>query len=123
VLKDPLHLAVAGVVLRGAQVLDLLGDMVEVELDIEPQILEATQLLRLTAGPGAEVGLVEGVGSGGHRPRRQAQMAASRQFLWPDSYSLSSRRAITCAWISAAPSKMLRMRASHSTRLIWYSMA
>ncbi len=30
----------------------------------------------------------------------------------------SSRRAITCAWISAAPSKMLRMRASHSTRLI-----
>ena len=32
-------------------------------------------------------------------------------------------RAITCAWISAAPSKMLRMRASHSTRLISYSSA
>ena len=30
---------------------------------------------------------------------------------------------MTWAWISAAPSKMLRMRASHSTRLIWYSMA
>src|SRR5690606_18814813 len=27
-------------------------------------------------------------------------------------------RATTCAWISAAPSKMLRMRASHSTRLM-----
>lgn len=35
----------------------------------------------------------------------------------------SSPRAITCAWISAAPSKMLRMRASHSTRLISYSSA
>ncbi len=34
-----------------------------------------------------------------------------------------SPRAITCAWISAAPSKMLRMRASHSTRLISYSSA
>lgn len=32
-------------------------------------------------------------------------------------------RATTCAWISAAPSKMLRMRASHSTRLISYSSA
>ena len=30
---------------------------------------------------------------------------------------------MTCAWISAAPSKMLRMRASHSTRLIGYSSA
>ena len=38
-------------------------------------------------------------------------------------YSPSNRRAITCAWISAAPSKMLRMRASHRTRLIWYSVA
>src|SRR5215467_13630897 len=28
----------------------------------------------------------------------------------------SSRRAMTCAWISAAPSKMLRMRASHRMR-------
>src|SRR5262245_36384332 len=28
----------------------------------------------------------------------------------------SRRRAITCAWISAAPSKMLRIRASHSMR-------
>ena len=35
----------------------------------------------------------------------------------------SKRRAITCAWISAAPSKMLRMRASHNTRLILYSSA
>ena len=35
----------------------------------------------------------------------------------------SSRLAITCAWISAAPSKMLRMRASQSTRLIGYSIA
>ena len=35
----------------------------------------------------------------------------------------SSRRAMTCAWISAAPSKMLRMRASHSTRLTGYSSA
>ena len=34
-----------------------------------------------------------------------------------------SPRAITCAWISAAPSKMFRMRASHSTRLISYSSA
>src|SRR5215472_9444742 len=33
------------------------------------------------------------------------------------------RRAITCAWISAAPSKMLRTRASHSTREIGYSSA
>ena len=32
-------------------------------------------------------------------------------------------RAMTWAWISAAPSKMLRMRASHSTRLIGYSSA
>ena len=42
----------------------------------------------------------------------------------PDVYPLRlpmSPRAITCAWISAAPSKMLRMRASHSTRLISYS--
>ncbi len=35
----------------------------------------------------------------------------------------TSPRAITCACISAAPSKMLRMRASHSTRLISYSSA
>ncbi len=32
-------------------------------------------------------------------------------------------RAITWAWISAAPSKMLRMRASHNTRLMGYSSA
>ena len=32
-------------------------------------------------------------------------------------------RAITCAWISAAPSKMLRMRASHRIRLISNSSA
>ena len=37
--------------------------------------------------------------------------------------SVSSRRAITWVWISAAPSKMLRMRASHRTRVIWYSVA
>ena len=30
---------------------------------------------------------------------------------------------MTWAWISAAPSKMLRMRASHSTREIAYSSA
>ena len=30
----------------------------------------------------------------------------------------NSRLAMTCAWISAAPSKMFRMRASHKTRLI-----
>ena len=35
----------------------------------------------------------------------------------------SSRRAMTCAWISAAPSKMFRIRASQSTRLIGYSIA
>ena len=35
----------------------------------------------------------------------------------------SSRRAITCAWISAAPSKMLRMRASQRIREIGYSSA
>jgi hypothetical protein len=27
-----------------------------------------------------------------------------------------NRRAMTCAWISAAPSKMLRIRASHKMR-------
>ena len=37
--------------------------------------------------------------------------------------SRSSLRAITCAWISPAPSKIFRMRASHSTRLIGYSSA
>src|SRR6185295_10859488 len=37
--------------------------------------------------------------------------------------SSNSRRAMTLAWISAAPSKMLRMRASHKTRLIGYSSA
>jgi len=36
---------------------------------------------------------------------------------------LSNPRATTWAWISAAPSKMLRMRASQSTRLIGYSWA
>ena len=36
---------------------------------------------------------------------------------------ISSPRAITCAWISAAPSKMLRMRASQSTREMAYSSA
>ena len=61
-LEDPLHLAAAGVTLRGAQVLDLLGDVVEVELDVEPQLLETTQRLRLAAGPGVEVGGVEGIG-------------------------------------------------------------
>lgn len=35
----------------------------------------------------------------------------------------SSRRAITCAWISAAPSKIERMRASHRIREIRYSSA
>ena len=35
----------------------------------------------------------------------------------------SSRRAITCAWISTRPSKIDRMRASHSTREIGYSSA
>ena len=35
----------------------------------------------------------------------------------------SSPRAITWAWISAAPSKMLRMRASQRTRLMAYSSA
>src|SRR6185436_2292785 len=36
----------------------------------------------------------------------------------------SSRRlAMTCAWISAAPSKIDRMRASHNTRLTGYSSA
>src|ERR1051326_8877307 len=35
----------------------------------------------------------------------------------------SRRRAITCAWISAAPSKMERIRASHSTRETGYSSA
>ena len=34
-----------------------------------------------------------------------------------------SPRAMTPAWISAAPSKMLRMRASQSTRLISNSIA
>ena len=62
-LEDPLHLAAAGVALGGAQILDLLGDSVEVELDIEPQLLETTQLLRLVPSPGVEVGLVEGSGA------------------------------------------------------------
>jgi len=35
----------------------------------------------------------------------------------------SNRRAITCAWISAAPSKIDRMRASHRMREIGYSSA
>jgi hypothetical protein len=35
----------------------------------------------------------------------------------------SRPRPTTCAWISAAPSKMFRMRASHSTRLISNSRA
>jgi hypothetical protein len=35
----------------------------------------------------------------------------------------SRRRAMTCAWISAAPSKIERMRASQRTRLIGYSSA
>ena len=50
---------------------------------------------------------------------------------WPRREPLSvyprsaarSRRAMTVAWISAAPSKMLSMRASTSTRLIGYSSA
>ena len=42
-LKDPLDLGAAGVALRGAQFLDLLSDMIEVE----PQILKAMQLPRL----------------------------------------------------------------------------
>ena len=36
--------------------------------------------------------------------------------------ALDQPAAITWAWISAAPSKMLRMRASHSTRLMGYSI-
>lgn len=35
----------------------------------------------------------------------------------------SSARATICAWISAAPSNTLRIRASTSTRLIRYSIA
>ena len=35
----------------------------------------------------------------------------------------NSPRAMICAWISAAPSKMFRMRASHSTREIGNSIA
>src|SRR3954449_230557 len=48
--------------------------------------------------------------SNGKRPARRFR---SGQFV-----ALNSRRAITCAWISAAPSKMLRMRASQRMREI-----
>src|SRR6185312_8679036 len=48
---------------------------------------------------------------------RKAGSDASFAQLLPSS----NRLAITCAWISAAPSKMLRMRASHRTRDTGYS--
>ena len=46
-------------------------------------------------------------------PTRKGRGASAIQFSRP-----RSPRAITCAWISAAPSKIDRMRASQSTRLI-----
>ncbi len=53
--------------------------------------------------------------------------AGRRQSIAPDRggqiWRVSNPRPITFAWISAAPSKMFRMRASHSTRLISYSWA
>ena len=56
----------------------------------------------------------------------QAGLAAPRRDpgapgAGPQFLPASMPRPITCAWISAAPSKMLRMRASASTRLTSYS--
>ena len=58
------------------------------------------------------------------RPRRPPPRLARREPLsvYPRS-AARRRRAMTVAWISAAPSKMLSMRASTSTRLIGYSSA
>jgi carbonic anhydrase/acetyltransferase-like protein (isoleucine patch superfamily) len=57
------------------------------------------------------------------RPEQAERISAGRRAGEGGRYPSSSRRAITCAWISAAPSNTLRMRASHSTRLIGYSSA
>jgi len=51
--------------------------------------------------------------------RRAGEAGGSAAQFRPESRP----RAITWAWISAAPSKMLRMRASHSTREMRYSSA
>src|SRR5262249_29361909 len=45
--------------------------------------------------------------------KRHKPNAGAEAWVQPSS----RRRAMTCAWISAAPSKIDRMRASHSTRL------
>src|SRR6202012_5795773 len=47
----------------------------------------------------------------------------NRRFALAQFAPSRRRRAITCAWISPAPSKMLRMRASASTRLTGCSTA
>lgn len=60
-------------------------------------------------------GTEEHSGPARRQRRRVRRMSAS--------HPSTSLRAITCAWISAAPSKMLRMRASQSTRLTGYSSA
>lgn len=52
-------------------------------------------------------------------PRAQLSELPCRRYFC----CASNPRPMTCAWISAAPSKMLRMRASHSTRLISNSSA
>ena len=69
--------------------------------------------------------LLAGLQQGGRAPRTEprARSPTPRAAEAGGSYPPSNRLAITCAWISAAPSKMLRMRASHRIRLIWYSMA
>ena len=55
----------------------------------------------------------------------RAVLARSAGFVQEDDQlrAATSPRAMTCAWISAAPSKMLRMRASHRMRLISNSSA
>jgi hypothetical protein len=59
VLDDPLRQAENGLVLAFAQVLDLLGQMREVERHVRPRPGETAQLLRLRLRPGVEVGFVQ----------------------------------------------------------------
>jgi transposase len=49
----------------------------------------------------------------------QSSLTICRNYIWRES----TERPTTLAWISAAPSRMFRIRAPHGTRLISYSRA
>ena len=65
-LDDPAHLAANRVALADAQICHLLDQVREIEREIRPGRGDAAQRLRLIAGPGVEVLLVELLQTRGH---------------------------------------------------------